>query len=44
MSHLILATSQTLQGSDVDQSVHDLSDTSLQAFAFMTRELGGLMS
>lgn len=44
MSHLILAMSQTLQGSDMDQSVRDLSDTSLQAFAFMTRELGRLMS
>ncbi|KAL2077918.1 hypothetical protein ACEWY4_025603 [Coilia grayii] len=44
MSHLLLAMSQTLQGADLDPSVRDLSDTSLQAFAFMTRELGRLMS
>ena len=44
MSHLILALSQTLQASDVDPSVRDLSDASLQAFGFMTRELGRLMS
>lgn len=44
MSHLLLAMSQTLQGAEVDPSVQDLSDTSLQAFAFMTRELGRLMS
>ncbi|KAK0143362.1 hypothetical protein N1851_018509 [Merluccius polli] len=44
MSHLILALSQTLQASDVDPSVRDLSDASLQAFGFMARELGRLMS
>ncbi len=44
MSHLILALSQTLQSSGADQSVQSLSEASLQAFAYMTRELGRLMS
>ena len=44
LSHLILALSQSLQSSSADASVQSLSDTSLQAFAFMTRELGRLMS
>uniref|UniRef100_UPI0037E7B013 uncharacterized protein n=1 Tax=Semicossyphus pulcher TaxID=241346 RepID=UPI0037E7B013 len=39
LSHLILALSQSLQTSSVDASVQSLSDASLQAFAFMTREL-----
>ncbi len=44
MSHLILALSQTLPSSGADQSVQSLSEASLQAFAYMTRELGRLMS
>ena len=44
MSHLILALSQSLQESDADPSIQRLSDTSLQAFAYMSRELGRLMS
>ncbi|CAL8378924.1 unnamed protein product [Boreogadus saida] len=34
----------SLQSSSADASVQSLSDTSLQAFAFMTRELGRLMA
>ena len=44
LSHLILALSQSLQSSSADASMQSLSDTSLQAFAFMTRELGRLMA
>ncbi|CAL8337948.1 unnamed protein product [Boreogadus saida] len=44
LSHLILALSQSLQTSSADTSAQSLSDTSLQALAFMTRELGRLMS
>ena len=40
LSLLILALSQSLQSSSADTSVQSLSDTSLQVFAFMTRELG----
>ncbi|CAL8378857.1 unnamed protein product [Boreogadus saida] len=40
LSHLILAMSQSLQSSSADTSVQSLSDTSLQAFAYMTRVLG----
>jgi len=43
-SHLILGLSQILQGSGVDSSAQTLSDASLQTFAFMSRELGRLMS
>lgn len=43
-SHLVLALSQTLQTTGVDAQTQSLSDASLQAFAFMTRELGRLMS
>ena len=42
MSHLVLALSQTLQTSEADPSAQSLSDNSLQAFAYMTRELGRL--
>lgn len=44
MSHLILALSSSLQDSEADPSARSLSDASLQAFAYMTRELGRLMS
>ncbi len=44
MSHLILALSQSLQTSEVNPSVQSFSNTSLQAFAYMTQELGRLMS
>lgn len=43
-SHLILGLSQVLQESGVDSSAQTLSDASLQTFAFMSRELGRLMS
>ncbi|KAK0136689.1 hypothetical protein N1851_027136 [Merluccius polli] len=43
-SHLILGLSQILQESGVDTSARTLSDASLQSFAFMSRELGRLMS
>ncbi|KAJ8270597.1 hypothetical protein GJAV_G00116910 [Gymnothorax javanicus] len=44
LSHLMLALSQSSQSSSVDTSVQSLSDASLQAFAFMIRELWQLMS
>ncbi len=44
LSHLVLALSQTLQTTGADAQAQGLSDASLQAFAFMTRELGRLMS
>lgn len=44
MSQLLLAMSQSLQASEVDSSVQDLSDTLLQAFAYMAREQGRVMS
>lgn len=44
LSYLVLALSQTLRTADADASPKNLSDVSLQAFAFMTRELGRLMS
>ncbi|KAK0152194.1 hypothetical protein N1851_006426 [Merluccius polli] len=40
MSHLVLALSQTLQSPGVDPSVQALSEASLRAFAYMSRELG----
>ncbi|XP_074506781.1 uncharacterized protein LOC141776850 [Sebastes fasciatus] len=43
-SHLILALSQSLQETGTDPAAQTLSDASLQAFAFMSRELGRLMS
>ncbi|KAE8301058.1 hypothetical protein D5F01_LYC01211 [Larimichthys crocea] len=43
-SHLVLALSQTPQTTGADAQTQGLSDASLQAFAFMTRELGRLMS
>ncbi|XP_059207148.1 uncharacterized protein LOC131986285 [Centropristis striata] len=43
-SHLILGLSQILQDSGGDSSAQTLSDASLQTFAFMSRELGRLMS
>lgn len=43
-SHLILALSQSLQESGVDSFAQTLSDASLPAFAFMSRELGRFMS
>ncbi|KAL7403275.1 hypothetical protein ABVT39_027118, partial [Epinephelus coioides] len=44
LSHLVLALSQTLQNTGADAQAQGLSDASLQVFAFMTRELGRLMS
>ncbi|XP_073732290.1 uncharacterized protein [Misgurnus anguillicaudatus] len=44
MSHLMLALSTSLQETELDASVHNFSDASLQAFALMSRELGRLMS
>ena len=44
LSHFVLALSQTIRGSNADPSAQTLSDASLQTFAYMTRELGRLMS
>lgn len=44
LSHLMLALSVSLQEATLDASIHNFSDTSLQAFALMSRELGRLMS
>ncbi len=44
LSHLMLALSQSLQSMGDDPSIQNTSDASLQAFAFMSRELGSLMS
>ncbi|XP_049437342.1 uncharacterized protein LOC125891834 [Epinephelus fuscoguttatus] len=44
LSHLVLAQSQTLQTAGADAQAQGLSDASLQVFAFLTRELGRLMS
>lgn len=43
MSHLMLALTQTVQGTDQAAS-QELCDASLQAFAYMSRELGRLMA
>ncbi|KAL7401322.1 hypothetical protein ABVT39_026370 [Epinephelus coioides] len=44
LSHLLHALSASLQEAQVDDSVCDICDVSLQAFAYQTRELGRLMS
>ena len=44
MSHLVLALSHCLQSPVVEQSAQALSEASLQAFAYMSRELGRVMS
>ncbi len=44
LSHLMWALSQSLQSMGDDPSIQNISDASLQAFAFMSRELGRLMS
>ncbi len=44
LSHLMLALSQSLQSSGSDTPTQDLSDATIQSIAFMTRELGRLMS
>lgn len=44
LSHLMLALSESLQASGSDTTSQDLSNASLQAVAFMTGELGRLMS
>ncbi len=44
LSHLRLALSQSLQSMGDDPSIQSISDASLQAFAFMSRELGRLLS
>lgn len=43
-SHLALALSQSLKEAEVDVATQSLSDASLQTFAYMSRELGRLMS
>lgn len=43
-SHLALALSQSLKDAGVDDATQSLSDASLQTFAYMSRELGRLMS
>lgn len=44
LSHLLLSLASSLDGSNVDAPTMGLLDTSLQAFALMTRELGCLLS
>lgn len=44
LSHFLLALSTSLQEAQVDASVRDICDASLQTFACQTRELGRLMS
>lgn len=44
MSHLMLALSVSLQEDTLDASVHNFSNTSLQVFALMSRELVRLIS
>lgn len=44
LSHLLLGLSSSLEGSQVDAPTQGLVDASLQAFAFMSRELGRLLS
>lgn len=44
MSHLMLSLTQALQATEGTSASQDFCDSSLQAFAYMTRELGRLMS
>lgn len=44
LSHLLLSLASSLEGLNVDAPTLGLLDTSLQAFAFMSRELGRLLS
>lgn len=44
MSHLMLSLTQALQATEGASASQDLCDSSLQAFAYMMRELGRLMS
>lgn len=44
LSHLALALSQSLRDTEADTAIQSLSDASLQAFAYMSRELGRLMA
>ncbi|KAL7397060.1 hypothetical protein ABVT39_016128 [Epinephelus coioides] len=44
LSHLLLALSAFLQEAQVNDSVRNICDVSLQAFAYQMRELGRLMS
>ena len=44
LSHLVLALSQSLQAAGADAPTQGLSDISLRTFAYMSRELGRLMS
>lgn len=44
LSHLVLALSQTLQSTEADAQTQGLSEASLQALAFMSKDLGRLMS
>ena len=44
LSHLVLALSQSLHTTDKDAQAQGLSDASLKAIAFKTREFGRLMS
>ncbi|MEQ2161414.1 hypothetical protein GOODEAATRI_009429 [Goodea atripinnis] len=44
LSHLMLGLSSSLESVPLDQSTQGLLDTSLQAFAQMTRELGRTLS
>ncbi|CAL9683629.1 unnamed protein product [Knipowitschia caucasica] len=44
LSHLLLGLSASLEAVTLDQSTQGMVDASLQAFAFMSRELGRLLS
>ncbi len=44
LSHLMLALSQSIQSTGNDPSIQNISDALLQAFAFLSRELGRLKS
>ena len=44
LSHLAIALSQSLQEAGVDEQTQGISDVSLRTFAYMSRELGRLMS
>lgn len=44
MSHMLLALSQSVQSSEVEPPIRDLTDSLLQAFAYVAREQGRVMS
>lgn len=44
LSHLLLGLASSLEAAEVDMPTQGLVDTSLQTFAFMSRELGRMLS